>query len=38
MCGGDWHPELAPRPGDIVIEQHWCQNGFANTDLGFQLH
>ena len=20
-----------------MIEQHWGQNGFANTDLGFQL-
>ncbi len=37
MWGGDWHPELAPQPGDVVIQEHWGQNGFANTDLDFQL-
>jgi nicotinamidase-related amidase len=26
-----------PQPGDIVIKEHWAQNGFANTDLDFQL-
>jgi nicotinamidase-related amidase len=37
MWGGDWHPDLVPQPGDVVIKQHWGQNGFANTDLDFQL-
>jgi nicotinamidase-related amidase len=37
MWGGDWHPELVPQAGDVVVEQHWGQNGFANTDLDFQL-
>jgi nicotinamidase-related amidase len=37
MWGGDWHPDLAPQPGDVVIQQHWGQNGFANTDLDIQL-
>ncbi len=37
MWGGDWHPELVPEPGDVVIQQHWGQNGFANTDLDMQL-
>ena len=37
MWGGDWHPDLIPQPGDVVVEQHWGQNGFANTDLDFQL-
>jgi len=37
MWGGDWHLELVPRPGDVVIQQHWGHNGFANTDLDFQL-
>jgi nicotinamidase-related amidase len=37
LWGGDWHPDLVPQPGDVVIEQHWGQNGFANTDLDFQL-
>ena len=37
MWGGDWHPDLAPQPGDVVVQQHWGQNGFANTDLDLQL-
>ena len=37
MWGGDWHPELVPEPGDVLIQQHWGQNGFANTDLDVQL-
>jgi nicotinamidase-related amidase len=37
MWGGDWHPELVPQAGDVVIQQHWGHNGFANTDLDFQL-
>jgi nicotinamidase-related amidase len=37
MWGGDWHPDLVPQPGDVVIQQHWGQSGFANTDLDFQL-
>lgn len=35
--GGDWHPDFAPRADDIVIKEHWAQNGFANTDLDFLL-
>ena len=35
--GGDWHPELAPAPGEIVVYEHWFQSGFANTDLDYQL-
>jgi nicotinamidase-related amidase len=35
--GGDWHPEFAPKPGDIVVKEHWGQSGFANTDLDQQL-
>jgi nicotinamidase-related amidase len=35
--GGDWHPDFAPQPGDIVIMEHWGQSGFANTDLDMQL-
>jgi nicotinamidase-related amidase len=35
--GGDWHPKLVSQPGDVMIRQHWGQNGFANTDLDFQL-
>src|SRR6266850_770838 len=25
------------QPGDVVVQQHWGQNGFANTDLDLQL-
>jgi nicotinamidase-related amidase len=35
--GGDWHPDFAPREGDIVVQEHWAQSGFANTDLDFRL-
>ena len=35
--GGDWHPDLAPAPGDIVAKEHWAQSGFANTDLDQQM-
>jgi nicotinamidase-related amidase len=37
MWGGDWHPDLVPRPGDVLVQPHWGQNGFASTDLDFQL-
>ena len=35
--GAEWHPEFGPRDGDIVAQEHWAQNGFANTDLDQQL-
>jgi nicotinamidase-related amidase len=35
--GGEWRPEFAPQAGDVVIKEHWAQNGFANTDLDLQL-
>ena len=35
--GGEWHPDFAPQPGDIVAKEHWGQSGFANTDLDQQL-
>ena len=35
--GAQFNPEFGPRPGDIVIRQHFAQSGFANTDLDFQL-
>jgi nicotinamidase-related amidase len=31
--GGEWHPEFGPGPDDIVVQEHWGQSGFANTDL-----
>ena len=35
--GGEWHPDFVPQGGDIIIQEHWGQSGFANTDLDFQL-
>jgi nicotinamidase-related amidase len=35
--GGDYHPQLAPAPGELVVHEHWLHNGFANTDLAMQL-
>jgi nicotinamidase-related amidase len=35
--GGEWHPEFGPKPGDVIVHEHWAQNGFANTDLDAQL-
>ncbi|MCQ4164616.1 cysteine hydrolase family protein [Tahibacter harae] len=35
--GGEFHPGFGPRPGDIVVHEHWAQSGFANTDLDAQL-
>ena len=35
--GGEWHPDFAPQPGDIIVKEHWGSSGFANTDLDFRL-
>lgn len=35
--GGEIRREFAPQPGDIVVQEHWCSSGFANTDLDLQL-
>jgi nicotinamidase-related amidase len=35
--GGDWHPDLAPQPGDVIVQEHWGHDGFHNTDLDLQL-
>jgi nicotinamidase-related amidase len=35
--GGEWHPDFAPKPGDIVAKEHWGASGFANTDLDLLL-
>lgn len=35
--GGEFRPEFAPQPGDIVAQEHWCSSGFANTDLDLQF-
>ncbi|KUJ38544.1 cysteine hydrolase [Streptomyces sp. MI02-2A] len=35
--GGEFHSDFQPQPGDVVVQEHWGQSGFANTDLDFQL-
>ncbi len=35
--GGEFRAEFAPEPGEIVVQEHWCSSGFANTDLDLQL-
>jgi ureidoacrylate peracid hydrolase len=35
--GGEFRAEFAPEPGEIVVYEHWCSSGFANTDLDLQL-
>ena len=35
--GGEFRSEFSPRSGEIVVQEHWCSSGFANTDLDLQL-
>jgi nicotinamidase-related amidase len=35
--GGEFRDEFVPAPGEIVVSEHWCSSGFANTDLDLQL-
>ena len=35
--GGEFRAEFVHKPGEIVIAEHWCSSGFANTDLDLQL-
>jgi len=35
--GGEFHPDLQPRPGEAVASEHWFQNGFLHTDLDLRL-
>lgn len=35
--GGDWHPDLAPQPGDVIVQEHWGHDGFHSTDLNLHL-
>jgi nicotinamidase-related amidase len=31
--GGEWHPDFAPQPGDLIATEHWNSSGFSNTNL-----
>jgi ureidoacrylate peracid hydrolase len=35
--GGEFRADFKPLPGEIVVAEHWCSSGFANTDLDLQL-
>jgi ureidoacrylate peracid hydrolase len=35
--GGGIRSEFEPQPGDVVVSEHWCSSGFANTDLDLLL-
>jgi len=35
--GGEIRSEFEPRPGEIIVSEHWCSSGFANTDLDVLL-
>jgi ureidoacrylate peracid hydrolase len=35
--GGEFRREFVPQPGEIVVQEHWCSSGFANTDLDLRL-
>jgi nicotinamidase-related amidase len=35
--GAECRAEFEPKPGDIVVAEHWCSSSFANTDLDLQL-
>ena len=35
--GAQWHPDFAPREGELIASQHWASSGFANTDLDMLL-
>ena len=35
--GGEFRAEFTPKPGETVVQEHWCSSGFANTDLDLQL-
>lgn len=35
--GGELRKEFIPLPGEVMVHEHWCSSGFANTDLDLQL-
>src|SRR5262245_3727327 len=35
--GGEFHLDFQPKPGDVVVQEHWSSSGFANTDLDLLL-
>jgi len=35
--GAEFHRDLQPQPGEVIVGEHWLHSGFANTDLDYQL-
>jgi nicotinamidase-related amidase len=35
--GAQFHADLEPTAGDVIVGDHWFQNGFMNTDLEHAL-
>ena len=35
--GGEFHPDFQPHDSDVIVQEHWAQSGFANTDLDMLL-
>jgi nicotinamidase-related amidase len=35
--GGEWFEGSGPKPGDVVVKEHWSGSSFANTDRDVQL-
>jgi nicotinamidase-related amidase len=35
--GGEFHPELSPKEGDLIAQNHCTASGFAYTNLDFLL-
>lgn len=36
--GGEFREDIGPQPGDLVVGEHWGQNGFVGSDLEVQLN
>ena len=35
--GGTFHAEFGPKPGDVIVQEHWGHDGFSGADLDAQL-
>ncbi len=35
--GAEFHVDLQPQLGEVIVGEHWLHSGFANTDLDYQL-
>jgi nicotinamidase-related amidase len=35
--GAEFHRDYTPQPDDVIAVEHWLHDGFASTDLAYQL-